>query len=110
MQAGGVYAVALPGRSWAIVEDMAQMAAAAAAPDLDPVHAIAEILQRLNRSRFHIGERGPAAARIELRLRGESHLPTSSTAEGSILIQVPILPREGAFRAGCTQNVILLRR
>src|SRR5215813_9417702 len=71
VEAGGVNAVALAGRSRAIIEDMPEMAATATAPDLDPVHAIAKILQRLDGCRIHVVERGPATARIKFRLRGE---------------------------------------
>ena len=39
--------------------------------DLDAVHAIAEILKRLNGCGVHIVERGPATPRLELRLGGE---------------------------------------
>jgi hypothetical protein len=48
MDAGRVDAIALAGRLRTIVEDMPQMAAAATATHLDSVHAIAEILKRLD--------------------------------------------------------------
>ena len=48
MEAGRVNAVALSGRSWTIVEDVPQMAATATAPYLDPVHAMTEILKRVD--------------------------------------------------------------
>src|SRR5262249_19879089 len=110
VEAGGINAIALPGRSWAIVEDMAQMAAAAAAPYLDPMHAIAEILERLDRSGFHIVKRGPATARIEFRLCGEQQLIAARTAVGPVLLQVPVFPSEGALGPGFAQNVLLLGR
>ena len=56
VEAGGVNAIALSGRARAIVEDMPEMAAAATASDLDPVHAIAEILKRLDGRRVNVVE------------------------------------------------------
>ena len=71
VEAGRVNAIALPGRSWAIIEDMPQMATAATAADLDAVHAMAKILIRLDGCWVHVVERGPATARLKLRLRSE---------------------------------------
>jgi len=61
-KAGRVDAVALSGRLRAIIENMPQMAAAATAPDFGPVHAMAEILKRLDGRRVNVIERGPATA------------------------------------------------
>src|SRR5262245_26937817 len=71
VEAGRINAIALASRSWAIIEDMPQMAAAATAPDFNPVHAMAKILKRLYYCRVHVVERRPATARIELCLRSE---------------------------------------
>jgi hypothetical protein len=50
---------------------MAEMTTAATAPDFDAMHAITEILKRLHGCRVNVVERGPATARIKLRLGGE---------------------------------------
>jgi hypothetical protein len=56
VEASRVNTIALSSRSRAIVEDVTEMAAAATAADLDAMHAIAEILKRLDGRRVNIVE------------------------------------------------------
>ena len=59
----------LAGRRRAVVEDMAEMPAAAAAVDLDPLHEQRPVQPRADGARERIPEARPAGAGIEFRLR-----------------------------------------
>src|SRR5579863_7323214 len=62
LETGRVDAVALAGRVRAVVENMPQMAPAAAAEHLDAVHAVAEVVARLDGALVRdIPEARPAA-------------------------------------------------
>src|SRR5580693_3754815 len=61
----------------AVVEDVAEMAAAAAAVHLGAHHAPAAVARGIDRARLRIVETRPAGAALELLLRGEQRLPAA---------------------------------
>ena len=66
VQDTGVDAVALACRPRAVIEDVAEVAAAFRARDFCPAHAMAHVLPEFHRPRQSIGKAGPAGAGIEL--------------------------------------------
>src|ERR1041384_307091 len=76
-----VDAIAQSGRRRAVREDMAEMAAAAAAMHLGAHHAVAHVARLLDRTRLRIVEARPAGAALELLLRPEQRLPATRAAK-----------------------------
>src|SRR5690606_20537486 len=76
-----VHAVALAGRLRAVVEDMAEMAAAARAMHLGADHAEAVIRGGGNRILARRPEAGPAATGVELGVGIEQHLAAAGAEE-----------------------------
>src|SRR5205814_1308289 len=82
-----VDAVALAGRRRAVVEDVPEMAAAAAAVHLRADHAVALVRAGLHRAGCWIVEARPAGAALELLLRYEQRLiaPRADERAGAFL-------------------------
>src|ERR1700689_3903415 len=105
-----VHAVGQPGRPRSVVEDVAEMRAAEAARQFGAHHAVSAIGDRLD----SIGnERGvkarPSAARVVLG-PGIEQLVAAAYAEiGALIVQIPILPGEGALGALAARDFVLLR-
>src|ERR1700761_6018912 len=76
-----VDAVAQVGRRRAVLEDMAEMAAAAAAMHFGAGHEIAVVGRGLDRSRLRIVETRPAGAAVELLLRYEQRLAAADASK-----------------------------
>src|SRR5262249_58004984 len=76
-----VDAVAQVGRRWAVVEHVAEMAAAAAAMYLGADHAVAAISGGLDRAGHRIVEARPAGAALELHFRDEQRLVAAGAGE-----------------------------
>src|ERR1700683_706819 len=72
----------------AVVEDMAEMAAAAAAVDLGALHAPAAVGGGIDRAWLRIVKTRPAGAALEFLVRGEQRLPAAGAIEraGALLI------------------------
>ena len=108
---GGVDAVAQAGGAGTVGEDVAEMAAAAGAGDLDAPHAEAQVLVLLDG--FGVGgnhEAGPAAAGVEL---GAAQKEQRAAAGAVVVAGLVILGEragEGALGALLAQDVILLGR
>src|SRR5487761_455506 len=110
LQGGGVDAPALAGGSGPVVEDMTQVASAAAARDLGAPLALAPILIELDtRGVDRGGEAGPARTRVELGVGEEKLGATSGAAEETNLPGVGELAPEGGIGALLPEHVVLLR-
>src|SRR5947209_6055798 len=107
----GVDAVPQAGRRRTVGEDVAEVAAAPAARHLGPEHPIAPVLVLLD---LALGERPgearPAAAGVELRVRGEELLPAAGASIHAGVLRVPIPAGEGPLRPLLPQDAVLLGR
>src|SRR6516164_7048373 len=85
-------------RRRAVLEYMAEMAAAAAAMHLGAYHAVAGIGGGVDRARLRIIEARPPGATLELLLRGEQRLAAAGAGEraGALLV----IERAAARRLG----------
>src|SRR5581483_326046 len=100
-----------PGRLRAVIEDVAEVRAAAAALDLGADHAVARVLdlgdgvlvERLPEAR-------PAGARLELGLGREERLPAADAAVGARVVVVPVSAGEGPLGALVARDLELLLR
>src|ERR1700716_2864796 len=104
-----IHAVAQPGRLRPIVEDVTEMAAAAAAVNFGPQHpegpvfGLADgVLERLVKAR-------PAGAALEFRLRGEQRQVAAGAGEDALAMLLEQRARSRALGAFLAQDVILLR-
>src|SRR4029079_10443691 len=81
-------AIAQSGGRGAVREDVAEMAAAAAAMALGADHAIGTVVRFFDRARFRIVEARPAGAALELFLRLEQFLTAARAGEsaGALLV------------------------
>src|SRR5579863_2816187 len=105
-----VDAIAQVRRRRAVLEHVAEMAAAAAALHLGANHAVAAIGYGLDRTRFRIIKARPAGAALELLVRGEQRLLAAGAIEraGTLLVIERATARPlGAMLA---HDVELLRR
>ena len=91
-----VHAVALAGGRRAVVEDVAEMAAAAPAMHLGPNHEQAAVLARADSVRERCGEARPAGAAVELRRRREQRQVAAGATEGAWPM---LVVRAGSSRA-----------
>src|SRR5450755_4169823 len=90
----GVHAVAQPRRLGAVVEDVAEVRAAAAAEDLGARGEEAAVLFRLDaRLRQRRPEARPTRPRIELGLRAKQGMAARAADIGAGLVMVPVLSR-----------------
>src|SRR5438874_10721426 len=106
-----VDAVAQPGRRRAVVEDVAEVAAALGAGDLGADHEKAAVLVLLDRGALRrLVEAGPAAVGVELGRRREQLGPAARAPVGALGVGVPVLAGERALGALLSEHVVLLRR
>src|SRR5438309_4085605 len=106
-----VDAVALAGWRGAVLEDVAQMAAAAAAVHLHPLHAVARIPLRGDGARVgRAREARPAGAALELVVGAEQLRAAARAHEAPRLVVVPQRSAEGALGALLAEHAILLER
>src|SRR5712671_682957 len=109
-QGKAIHAVAQAGRLRPIVEDVTEMAAAAAAVNFGPQHPESPIfgladgvLQRLVKTR-------PAGTALEFRLRGEQRQVAAGTGEDALAVLLEQRARSRPLGALLAQDLILLRR
>src|SRR5215510_11440743 len=76
-------AIAQMSRRRPVLEDVAEMAAAAAAMHLGAHHPVAAVGGGLDRALLRIVEARPAGTALELRLRHEQRLPAADAGEGA---------------------------
>ncbi len=86
------------------------MPPAPAAPDLDPIHAIAMVRDELDAPRNCIREAWPTALRIELVLREEDYVPTASATVRSIILAAEQLACEWLVSPPASEDAVLLGR
>src|ERR1700733_14711715 len=104
-----VDAIAQMGRRRAVVEDVAEMAAAAVAMHLGADHAVAAIGRGFDRAVDRIVEARPAGAALELRLRHEQRLVAPGTHEGAMPLLEVQGTAPGRFGPVPAHDVVLLR-
>src|SRR5205823_6251920 len=110
VERAAVDAVALPGRPGAVLEDVTQMPAAAAAHDLGATHEQAVVGTQLDGlGDRRLGEARPTGAGIELGVRREQRRTAAGTSVRAVLLGVPVGAGEGALGALPAQHVVLLR-
>src|SRR5260370_12189854 len=109
-QRKAVHAVAKAGRFRPVVEDVAEMAAAAAAVNFGPQHpkstvfGLADgVLERLIKTR-------PAGAALEFRFRGEQRQIAAGAGEDALAMLLEQRARTGALGPFLAQDFVLLRR
>src|SRR6202158_4841618 len=109
-QRKAVHAVAQAGRLRPIVENVTEMAAAAAAVDFGPQHpkgavfGLADgVVERLIKTR-------PAGAALEFRFRGEQRQVAAGTGEDALAMLLEQRARSRPLGALLAQDLILLRR
>src|SRR6266487_437996 len=106
-QRARVDAVPLAGRLGTIVEDVAKVAAAAAAHDLGAPHEQAVVRPQLDR----LGDRGlvearPAGARVELGVRAEQPGATAGAPVEAVLVVARVRTGERHLGVRLTQHVV----
>ncbi|CAH2401244.1 hypothetical protein MES5069_280021 [Mesorhizobium escarrei] len=105
-----VDAIAQAGRRRAVLEDVAEMAAAAGAVAFGADHAVAAVDGRLDRTGHRIVEAWPAGAALELQLGFEQGLVAADAGKsaGALLVEQGAAARP--LGAVITHHRILLRR
>src|SRR5262252_4627097 len=103
-------AVTQMGRRRAILEDMTEMAAAAAAVHLSAGHAIAPVGRRFDRPFNRIVKARPAGAAVEFLLRYEQRLIAAGAGEGAVTLLVIERAAAGGLGAVLAHHLVLLRR
>src|SRR6202166_1921722 len=109
-QRKSVHAIAQAGRLWPVVEDVAEMAAAAAAMDLGPQHAEGAVLSLADGIFQRLIEARPAGAALEFRLRGEQRQVAAGAGEDALAMFLEQRARARPFGALLAQDLVLLRR
>src|SRR4051794_25545734 len=103
-----VDAVAQVRRRRAVLEHVAEMAAAAAAMHLGADHAVAAVGRGLDRARDRIVEARPTGAALELLFRREQLLPASHAGERAGTLLVIEGTRAGRLGTVAAENIVLL--
>src|SRR5579875_2196457 len=108
-QRARVDAVAQPRRRRAVVEYVAEMAAATATAHLGPDHPVAGVaVQRDVLGDRRLVEARPAATRLELRLRAEQLRAAASAVVAAVRLDVEILAAERRLGPVPPQHLVLL--
>src|SRR2546423_10076647 len=94
-QGVAVHAVAQPGRLRPVVEDVPEVAAAAAAVNFGPQHAEGPVLGFADRVVQRLIEARPAGAALELGLRGEQRQVATGAGEDAFAMLVEKRARTG---------------
>src|ERR1700722_6406066 len=105
-----VHAVAQAGRLRPVVEDVAEMAAAAAAVNFGAQHPEGAVLSLADGVLQRLIEARPAGAALEFRLRGEQRQVAAGTGEDALAMLFQERARTRALGAFLAQDLILLRR
>ena len=105
-----VNAVAQTGRFRTVVEDMAEMAAAAAAVHLGAQHAVGAVLGLADIAFDRLIEARPAGAALEFRLRGEQRQVAPGAGKGALAMLLEQRARARPLGALLAQDLVLLRR
>src|SRR5256885_4043468 len=105
-----VDAIAQAGGLRAVVEDVAEMAAAAAAMHLDPRHAVGAVLGAAERVVERLEEARPARAALELGVRGKQRQIAAGAGESTLAMLLHERARPRTLRAVLAQAIVLLRR
>ena len=86
---------------WTVSEDMAEMGSAAAAPDLNPVHAVASVLMLRDHGRIDgLREARPAAAGFKFIGGREEGFPRRDININTAARILPVLPGKGQKTPG----------
>src|SRR5580704_17843580 len=109
-QRKSVHAVAQAGRLRPVVEDVAEMAAAAAAMNFGPQHPQGAVLGLADRVLERLIKTRPTGAALEFRLRGEQRQVAAGTGEDALAMLLEQRAGPWALGAFLAQDVILLRR
>src|SRR6185437_5921417 len=109
LQGGAVHAVAQAGGLGAVREDMAEMAAAARAMDLGPLHQMSVVFARGHGAGDRLQETRPAGAAFKLRLRLVQRLAAAGAAKHTLAVLVVEGAGAGPLRAMTAQHAVLLR-
>src|SRR5687768_58735 len=108
LEGRGVDAVAQARRPRSVVEDVAQVSAAAGAVHLGARHAQGAVALLAHRALGQgLGEAGPAGPGVELVVGGEEGLPAGRTDVGPGRVRVMVGAREGPLGALLAHHVEL---
>src|SRR3954452_9779688 len=112
VQRAAIDAVAHPACvAGAVVEDVAQVAAAARADDLRADHAVRAVLAQLDRlGDSRLGEARPARAALELRVGAEQLGAAAGALEHAVVLGEGVLAGERRLGRLAAQHGVLLRR
>src|SRR3954467_9536330 len=111
LQGRGIDAVTQARRPRAVGEDMAEMAAALGAQHLGTDHAVADVPLLVDMALDGgLGEAGPAAAGIELRVGLEQHIAAAGAGIGAGAVVLLIFAGEGTLGRLLAQHCVLHRR
>src|SRR5882724_1148411 len=105
-----VDAVAQAGRLRSVVEDVTEMAAAAAAVNFGPHHAVGPVFGLADPVLNRLIKARPSGAALILRLRGEQRQVAAGAGEGALAMLLEQRARPRALGAFLAQDFILLRR
>src|SRR5581483_8612224 len=98
VERAGIDAVPLPRLAGAVREDVAKMAAAPRARDLDPVHAETDVIVKLHVGSIRrLSEARPSGPRVELCLGGEQLGATAGANIRAFALLVEVLSGERAL-------------
>src|SRR6267143_4590618 len=109
-QRKAVHAVAQAGRLRPIVENVTEMAAAAAAVDFGPQHPEGAVFGLADGIVERLIETRPAGAALEFRLRGEQRQVAAGAGEDALAMLLEQRARPRTLGALLAQDFILLRR
>src|ERR1700752_3261469 len=94
----------------AVIKDMAEMAAAAAAMHLNPSHAVGTVLGAAQRIVERLPEARPAGAAVEFGIGREQRQVATGAGKGALAMLFQKRARPRPFGAVLAQNLVLLRR
>src|SRR3981081_4481572 len=109
-QRKAVHAVAQAGRLRPIVEDVTEMAAAAAAVNFGSQHPKGAVFGLADGVLERLIETRPAGAALEFRLRGKQRQVAAGASEDALAMLLEQRARSRPLGALLAQNLILLRR
>src|SRR5665647_2688187 len=109
-QREAVHAVAQAGRLRSIVEDVAEMTAAAAAVNFGPQHPEGAVFGLADGVLERLIETRPAGAAFEFSLGGEQRQIAAGAGEDALAMLLEQRARARAFGAFLAQDLVLLRR
>src|SRR5581483_7752911 len=110
VERAGIDAVPLPRLARAIREDVAEMAAAPRARDLDPVHAVTEVIVKLDVGAVcGLSEARPSGPRVKLRIGGEQLSATAGASVCALSLLVEVLSGERALGPLAAKHLVLSR-